>query len=232
MAASWKTPASRVCITKETSWHAEADSLHGCEQGSPEPIKAQKKKGGAFYFFFSKAYFSFRLWTRWKGCLTTLILWVVGWFWLGFYRWNGYSLLLSLRGAFVISAASFGLWQFLKKKKRGKDSGSLCLSKAALFLQAGTAHGQRAALHAGLFYCPDAWTARCQPSCRRERLDAPCDARTTHRAANWDHLLMMTVNNPSSSSLRVPGEQVSGRASCYLTHFGLLLPRGPWWSWP
>ena len=90
----------------------------------------------------------------------------------------------------------------MKKKKRGKDSGSLCLSKAALFLQAGTAHGQRAALHAGLFYCPDAWTARCQPSCRRERLDAPCNARTTHRAAKGDHLLMMTVNNPSSSSLR------------------------------
>ena len=29
MVASWKTPASGVNITKETSWHAEADSLHG-----------------------------------------------------------------------------------------------------------------------------------------------------------------------------------------------------------
>lgn len=44
-----------MCITKETSWHAEADSLHGCEQGSPEPIGAEKKKGGGEHsiFFFS-----------------------------------------------------------------------------------------------------------------------------------------------------------------------------------
>lgn len=57
MAASWKTPASRVYITKETSWHAEADSLYGWEQSSPEPIGAEKKKGGHSIFFSAKLIF-------------------------------------------------------------------------------------------------------------------------------------------------------------------------------
>lgn len=74
MAASWKTPASRVCITKETSWHAEADSLHGCEQGSPEPIRAQKKKGGAFYFFFQQSLFFFQIMDQVKRMLDYLNL--------------------------------------------------------------------------------------------------------------------------------------------------------------
>ena len=37
----------------------------------------EKKREDIYLFFFSKAYFSFRLRTRWKGCLTTLILWAV-----------------------------------------------------------------------------------------------------------------------------------------------------------
>lgn len=107
--------------------------------------------------------------------MTTLILGAAscGLVLAGILQVNDCSLLPHLRGAFVIATASFGLLQFLKKKKRGEDSGSLCLSKAALFPWAGMAHGQRAALHARLFYCPDTWTGQGQPSCRRDMLGAP-----------------------------------------------------------
>lgn len=83
-----KTPASRVQNTKDIL-HAEADSLHGCEQGNP--TNKGRKKVGEHSFFFSKAYFLSDYGPGEKK-FDYLILWVVGWFWLGFYRWNGYSL--------------------------------------------------------------------------------------------------------------------------------------------
>lgn len=103
---------------------------------------------------------------------------------------NDCSLLLGLRGAFVISIARFGLLQFLKKKKRGQDSGSLCLSKAALFPRAGMAHDNVLPL---MRECFTALThglpvpALMQES-RREMLGAPRDMRALYKAANGEHL--------------------------------------------
>lgn len=109
--------------------------------------------------------------------MPALILWAAsrGLVLAGILQVSNCSLLLRLRGAFVISTDSFGLLQHLKKKKRGEDSGSLCLSKAALFPSAGMAHGQRAALHARLVSRPDARTARCQPASKKGWVPPPCE---------------------------------------------------------
>lgn len=112
-----------------------------------------------------------------QGGLPALILWAASHRLVlaGILQVSNCSLLLRLRGAFVISTASFGLLQHLKKKKRGEDSGSLCLSKAALFPWAGMAHGQRAALHARLVSRPDARTARCQPASKKGWVPPSCE---------------------------------------------------------
>lgn len=94
-------------------------------------------------------------------------------------------------------------------KKRGKDSGSLCLSKAALFPWAGTARGQRAALHVGLFYCPDTGLPGASLHAGEKRW-CPCEARTTYRAADDGHLLVMTLDQPSSPLLTPWGAGFEG----------------------
>ena len=57
-----------------------------------------------------------------------------------------------------------GFW----RGERSKDSGSLCLSKAALFPCTGTAHHRRGSLHVRLFDYPGTWTAQCQSSAGRD----------------------------------------------------------------
>ena len=237
MVASWKTPASGVNITKETSWHAEADSLHGWEQGSPEPIGAEEKKREGIYlfFFFQQSLFFFQITDQVKRMLDYLNLVGCG-LWAGF-GWGStggtatafFSVceepLLSLQ--WVLDSDSF--W----RRKKEARTVALCVSQRQhCFLGLAQPTDNVPPFMRDCFTAPTHGMPGASLHVGERGWMPPCDARTTHRAANGDHLLMMTVDNPSSSSPRVPGEQVSGCASCYLTHFGLLLPRGQYWSWP
>lgn len=126
MEASWKTLAYGENITMKTSWHAGADFLCWWGQDSPEQTDAEKK--GIFCFQWSLFFFQITVQVKRMLDYPDLVGCVL---WAGF-GWNSTGEMTAafcLRGAFVISTVSFGLLQFLKKKKKEARTVALCVSQ-------------------------------------------------------------------------------------------------------
>lgn len=147
------------------SWHTAPDSLCGWEQSSSEHTDAGRKGHSVFH----EAYFSFRLQSRQirrlgGPALECPVLLAGSDYNPTGNRTRAFCSLFQeplLSPPRVLDSNGFWRWE------RSKDSGSLCLSKAALFPWTGTARHQRGALHARLFDYPGTWTAQCQSSAGR-----------------------------------------------------------------